>query len=167
MVFVGTRQTMMLIHAAGIHQRLDCHPRPSKRIDCAQQLVRVVDRRSRTIRIGVGSHQARRIVIDSSSRLSSGAVLWVNYHAVRQCVRSVVIKILCDLAATVSGSEQVSVNVIRIAGSDPFAVQVVPNLFAGEVAGSRRYTVSLSVVTELDDARSERGLLRCTQDERS
>ncbi len=90
-----------------------------------------------------------------------GVVLRVNDNAVRQRMRGVIEKILCDLATAVGGGEHVTVRIESIAGRNPRLVQIIPNTFGGQVSDSRRDIVSLPVITELNDARSKGCLSRC------
>src|ERR1051325_8369996 len=166
MIFIGVGYATMLIDAAGTYERTDGHTRTTQRIDCAQQLIRVVDRRGCVVRIGYRSYEAGCIVIDCRSCLRAGAVLRINDNSVRQGMRGVVVKVLYDLATAVGRAEYVPVKIVGAAGSNPGVVQIIPNTFCSQVAHDRRDIESLTIVTELHDARAESCLSRCIQDKR-
>src|ERR1051325_7588010 len=134
MIFIGVGYATMLIDAAGTYERTDGHTRTTQRIDCAQQLIRVVDRRGCVVTIWYRSCEGGCIVIDCRSFLRAGAVLRINDNSVRQGMRGVVVKVLYDLATAVGRAEYVPVKIVGAAGSNPGVVQILQNTFCSQVA---------------------------------
>src|SRR5439155_22608675 len=72
----------------------------------------------------------------------------------------------CSFSAAVSGRGKISIETVAAAARNPFAVHIIPNALAGEIAESWRITIRLPVITKLDDAGPKRGLLQSIQNER-